>query len=231
MCIRDRIVRELTEADVDVSLRYIGWNNSGIDNKKSASVFSPVRALGGKSGFRGLYEFLTENGTDFYFDLDLMKIKKSGNGFSVYSDVCRSIFNTRTPIYEYMRSVYVPVKDKDPYYLLTPANVKAAVEKFLKKYSFGGGISLSGLGSSAYSDFKGGLGREACIDSFTEALEEVGQEHTIALELSLIHILHMLDYGTIRFEMGYASSIAVVLFTIMLLSWIVIKKLLSHFNK
>ena len=44
-------------------------------------------------------------------------------------------------------------------------------------------------------------------------------------------LLHMLDYGTIRFEMGYASSIAVVLFTIMLLSWIVIKKLLSHFNQ
>lgn len=44
-------------------------------------------------------------------------------------------------------------------------------------------------------------------------------------------LLHMLDYGTIRFEMGYASSIAVALFTIMLLSWIVIKKLLSHFNK
>ncbi len=44
-------------------------------------------------------------------------------------------------------------------------------------------------------------------------------------------LLHMLDYGTIRFEMGYASSIAVALFTIMLVSWIVIKKLLSHFNQ
>ena len=34
----------------------------------------------------------------------------------------------------------------------------------------------------------------------------------------------MLDYGTIRFEMGYASAIAVVLFAIMLLSWALIKK-------
>lgn len=31
-------------------------------------------------------------------------------------------------------------------------------------------------------------------------------------------LLHMLDYGTIRFEMGYASAIAVVLFAIMLFS-------------
>lgn len=37
-------------------------------------------------------------------------------------------------------------------------------------------------------------------------------------------LLHMLDYGTIRFEMGYASAIAVVLFGIMLLSWAFIKK-------
>lgn len=40
-------------------------------------------------------------------------------------------------------------------------------------------------------------------------------------------LLHMLDYGTIRFEMGYASALAVVLFGIMLVTWIVIKKLLS----
>lgn len=43
-------------------------------------------------------------------------------------------------------------------------------------------------------------------------------------------LLHMLDYGTIRFEMGYASAIAVVLFTIMLFTWIAIKKALSKFS-
>lgn len=40
-------------------------------------------------------------------------------------------------------------------------------------------------------------------------------------------LLHMLDYGTIRFEMGYASAIAVVLFAIMLISWVLIKKALK----
>ena len=43
-------------------------------------------------------------------------------------------------------------------------------------------------------------------------------------------LLHMLDYGTIRFEMGYASAIAVVLFSLMLVTWIVIKKALSKFS-
>ncbi len=39
-------------------------------------------------------------------------------------------------------------------------------------------------------------------------------------------LLHMLDFGTIRYEMGYASAIAVVLFLMMLLTWAVVNKLL-----
>lgn len=40
-------------------------------------------------------------------------------------------------------------------------------------------------------------------------------------------ILHMMDFATTRFEMGYASAIAVVLFVIMLGSWVVISKMLK----
>jgi multiple sugar transport system permease protein len=43
-------------------------------------------------------------------------------------------------------------------------------------------------------------------------------------------LLHMLDYGSIRFEMGYASAIAVVLFAIMLLSWRLINNLLRKIS-
>lgn len=43
-------------------------------------------------------------------------------------------------------------------------------------------------------------------------------------------LLHMTDYGTTRFEMGYASTIAVVLFVIMLLTWILINKVLRKFT-
>jgi multiple sugar transport system permease protein len=43
-------------------------------------------------------------------------------------------------------------------------------------------------------------------------------------------LLHMVDYGSIRFEMGYASAIAVVLFTLMQLSWKGINKLLNKMS-
>jgi multiple sugar transport system permease protein len=41
-------------------------------------------------------------------------------------------------------------------------------------------------------------------------------------------VTHLIDYGTIRFEMGYASAIATVLFFIMLCSNLVIQKMLRR---
>lgn len=39
-------------------------------------------------------------------------------------------------------------------------------------------------------------------------------------------VTHLIDYGTIRFEMGYASAIATILFLIMMLSNLVVQRLL-----
>ncbi len=43
-------------------------------------------------------------------------------------------------------------------------------------------------------------------------------------------VLHISDYGTTRFEMGYASAIAVVLFALMILSLKLINSLLRKYN-
>jgi len=44
-------------------------------------------------------------------------------------------------------------------------------------------------------------------------------------------LLHMLDYGYTRLEMGYASAIAVVLFGLMILTWVLINKFLKNFSE
>lgn len=43
-------------------------------------------------------------------------------------------------------------------------------------------------------------------------------------------LLHMTDYGYTRYEMGYASAIAVVLFVLMVASWYLINTVLSRFS-
>lgn len=44
-------------------------------------------------------------------------------------------------------------------------------------------------------------------------------------------LLHMLDYGTVRFEMGYSSAIAVVLFILMMASWLLVNKVLRKYSE
>ena len=44
-------------------------------------------------------------------------------------------------------------------------------------------------------------------------------------------LLHMLDYGTVRFEMGYSSAIAVVLFILMMASWLLVNKVLKKYSQ
>lgn len=44
-------------------------------------------------------------------------------------------------------------------------------------------------------------------------------------------LLHMQDYGTVRFEMGYSSAIAVVLFIMMLTAWLLVNGVLSKYSE
>jgi len=43
-------------------------------------------------------------------------------------------------------------------------------------------------------------------------------------------LLHAIDYADIRYELGYSSAISVVLFAMMILSWVVIQGVLKKFN-
>ncbi|MBQ7725998.1 MAG: hypothetical protein IJT66_02520, partial [Clostridia bacterium] len=177
------ILSDLDDANIPVSLRYIGWNNSGVQNKKVPVSYSPCGVLGGKGGLRKLTDAIDSTKTDAYFDINLLTFRESGRGFSVLSDVCKSIFHTRTPIYQFMRSTYVPSIKQNPSYLLTPGNAVTAAEAFLK--SAGNklnGLALGDLGSVLYSDFSKKHSRESCLIAFRDLLADAAEEHSLAFE-------------------------------------------------
>ena len=176
------ILDDLYKDGISASLRFVGWNDAGIRNKKLPLTFSPGGVLGGKKGFRTLTDSLDDTKTTAFFDVDLMTFRNSGRGFSVYSDVCKSIFNTRTPIYQFMRSTYVPVNNENPSYLLTPQNVVSAAQKFLKKANEIKGLSLGDMGSTLYSDFAEGRGREDSLIAFTELFAKASENHSLAFQ-------------------------------------------------
>lgn len=43
-------------------------------------------------------------------------------------------------------------------------------------------------------------------------------------------LLHITDYANNRYELGYASALSVVLFGMMILSWVLVQKVLSKYN-
>ncbi len=43
-------------------------------------------------------------------------------------------------------------------------------------------------------------------------------------------LLHAMDYADVKYELGYSSAISVVLFAMMILSWVVIQGVLKKFN-
>lgn len=174
------ILSDLNASGAAVSLQYVGWNNGGVENKKVASKFAPVGVLGGKSGYKALDAFLDGSANTAYFDLDPITIRKSGGGFSALSDVVKTIFNVRTPQYKYMRSVYVPVNNENPWYLLNSAKALAAVEKFVKSDSYGNGVSLYGPGEMLYSDFgKNPISRAETVENYHAMFAALGERPAV----------------------------------------------------
>ena len=176
------ILSDLDDADIPVSLRYVGWNDAGVQNKKVPISYSPSGVLGGKGGLKKLTGSLDSFDADAYFDINLLTFRESGRGFSALSDVCKSIFNTRTPIYQFIRSTYVPSIKQNPSYLLAPGSAITAVKEFLKSAGKLDGLSLGDLGTVLYSDFSNDHSRESCLVAFRELLSDAAQDHPLAFE-------------------------------------------------
>ena len=73
----------------------------------------------------------------------------------------------------------------------------------------------------AVTTIAGAFGTGAVSASLTGNPSTQYSTHTI--------ILHMTDYGTTRYEMGYASALAVVLFAMMIATWLLVSKALKRF--
>lgn len=178
------MVDELRKSGVeDIVVKYNGWMNEGLANKKIPVKVNMSGALGGKQEFNKLNNYMNQNNIPFYPDVDLINFRKSGNGFIRYFDAIKSV--TRLPALQYLFkiSTYNRRDDVQPWYLLSPLKVEEAARKFTK--SFGKldirGVSLTTLGSTVYSDYdRNGLDRgsteevwERVINSFKDSSSEL----------------------------------------------------------
>lgn len=165
----------------DLSVRYSGWSNFGLLNKKAVKNAKPSLKLGGNKDFKALSSFLDESDIAFYPDLDLLQFRASGNGISKKNDATHTVFGRVSNQYRYMRSVYGKVIGEAETLLLRPRMLNKVSEKILKSAQAENfsAVGLSGLGKYNYSDLKekDGIYRDAFSKIVTDILESYRKQN------------------------------------------------------
>ncbi len=178
------MAEELTQLGAGtLALRYEGWTEGGVMNRKLPQSAKPLSVLGGSKQFTALAEKLAGMGAQLYPDTDLLRFRKAGNGVRRGRDSIKNPFGEVVEQYDYMLSVYAPKLAGNNYYLLRANAVETAAEKFLRNYQKLGvsGVCFGTAGDLFYADTKrgGGLSRTALADAYT-ALWDGAKEYATA---------------------------------------------------
>ena len=171
------MMRALQEQGVGhISLRFQGWGNEGLSNRKVPLKAEPMGILGGEKQFDALFAYAQENGCTVYPDVDLLTYR-SGHK----NEAAKTAFNEIAWQYAYMSSVYAQRLDTPAWMLLSPTKYMDYGTRYLDSYKKLGPdtISLSTLTSSLYSDLKqkDGVYRSevpAIVSGLLESYREAG---------------------------------------------------------
>lgn len=138
----------------DFLVNLVGFGKSGLDFGEVGGGFKIASSLGSKKQIKALSELCSENGIPFFMDFDVVAFSKSGAGFTLRSDA--AAFPNGQNAYDVRKDLVTRKETGYRYNLLSRSKLSEAVEKSEKaaeNYGFGG-VSLSSLSNTAYSDYK-----------------------------------------------------------------------------
>lgn len=175
------ILESLKAAGItDVTLRYTGWSNDGIENVTIPKAAKPLGVLGGKKGLKALQDYTAEAGVAFYPEVDLITFQKNGAGVNVNKHAIRSVFGKTIHRAKYMLSAYVTELGSAVTVLLSPEQFATVGGRYLTSLKDNGfkAINLSTMGDYCYANFyeknqqyrsKFGESVDAMLKSYNEA--------------------------------------------------------------
>lgn len=188
------IVDALREQGIgNLSMRYLGWSNSGLQNKKIPTNAKALSVLGGKSAWEQLLDTVREEEVQLYPDTDLLSFEKGSKKRAV-----KTIFNKPAYQYQYMRSVYATRLDAEPTLLLSADYIAQTAVDYEESYRDWGfpSISLAAYGLQSYSDFhyRNIKSRQETADAIEEAVRTFSEQgYRIALEGANASVLPYAD--------------------------------------
>lgn len=142
----------------------------------------PVSALGGKKGIKELKEFATQNNTKIYFEADFYSFTQSGNGYSKYFDITKSLDLGAASVYPQKYNTNLADTSAAPYYMLKPSEFTKASDSILKtaKKAKIDGIYLTDSANSLSADYGlGGVKRSSATAEAAKSAEMLSENGII----------------------------------------------------
>lgn len=171
------MLEELSEGGVaNVSLRYRGWMNGGL-NYSVPSKLKIESKLGGKSEFADLLSYMKEKNYTLFPEVDFCVVRRDGilDGYSTTQNAPKATDRTTitlTPRNE-LDNILLITKN---YFAISPSSASKYFKAFFNKYTAfdTSSVSLGTVGSMLYSDFSTGKNathRQKAVDILSQNVE------------------------------------------------------------
>ncbi len=149
------IFNDLKEKGIKVTnLNLSGFTQNGVDSNKLGGGFKIDSKLGKVSQLTALNSLCTDNGTNLFFDFDVIGFNKSGNGYNNYFDAAVRANKKVAKLYNFDIAVWGR-DSENAYSILARDRLIDATNDAIKAVTKWNstGIAFSTLSSTAYSDY------------------------------------------------------------------------------
>ena len=149
-----KIVEELKKSTENVPAVLLkGYSKDGLDIGRIAGGYGISSKLGGKKAYKNFNEYCKSNGISLFTEFDTVRFNTSANGFSTGFDIAKTAGKQLAAYYPLRLNIRNENENLKKYGLLQRSLLETAVDKLIKKCDYLSGISLTTLGSIAYSDY------------------------------------------------------------------------------
>lgn len=172
------MIRQLTsEGMSNISVKYTGWCNGGV-NQKILRKAKTVRALGSKKDLQSLGNAANELGVDLYLEGVTHYEFDSGifDGFFSFTDAARFLSKERAEQYVYSHVTYSARESFNSYYLLHPDLIKENTQTLSKAAdTYNANVAFRDTGKELSSDYylKNTVSRQQAMVSQAGMLKEI----------------------------------------------------------
>ncbi len=175
----EEMIRQLvSEGMSNVSVKYTGWCNGGV-NQKILSKAKTIRDLGSKKDLKSLGDAAEELGVDLYLEGVTHYEYDSGllDGFFSFTDAAKFLSKENAELFVYSDITYSAREGIDSYYLLHPSLIEENVQVLSEAADqYNANVAFRDMGKDLSSDYylKNTVSRQQAMDSHAQMLKAIG---------------------------------------------------------